>query len=253
MPERRESLVKLLAELRTRFAQELDERCNTMENLALSMEKEVYAAEQYNELYRRVHSLKGAGGTNGFYFITACCHQLESFLSELPAEGRLDSVAVNTILAYIDLLRRAKDCPQDDKGLAVVSQELENLSKKVMKKRWLVMVAEQSTMLSSLYCQVLESLPLKIVQEKNGLAALTRLIQDPFDLAIIGKELHELNGNAVMAALRSSHSNRRSIPAILVTSRDVTETEQMLFSTVLQKNERLAENIYSTVQSIVSA
>ncbi|OZG71111.1 hypothetical protein BTA51_22285 [Hahella sp. CCB-MM4] len=252
MSKSTEELAKLLIDLRERFVAELDERCDFMESLVLSMEKNPYSKNQYNELYRRVHSLKGSGGTYGFSSITAGCHQLENLLTECPPEGKLPSTTANNILAYVDLFRRVKEFPHDDKGQIEICNELESLSKRVMKKRWLVMVAEESPMLRSLYHQALEHMPVKIVQETNGLSALTRLIQEPFELAIVGRELYALNGIAILSALRVSNSNRRHIPAILVTSRDVTSAERNLFHNVLKKDEHLAGNICQEVEKVIS-
>jgi len=52
----------------------------------------------------------------------------------------------------------------------------------------------------------------------NGIAALDRLLHQPFELLIIARELGALSGTALVAALRESHCRNRGIPVILVSS-----------------------------------
>ena len=61
---------KMLRQLRATFLDELPERLDRLDNLLLDIEKLGAATgEEFNELYRGVHSIKGSGGTHGLHII----------------------------------------------------------------------------------------------------------------------------------------------------------------------------------------
>ncbi len=66
-----------------------------------------------------------------------------------------------------------------------------------------MLIVESARLMTELYQKMLRDLPLQLTNEDNGLTALERLLHEPYDLLIVGRELKELNGIALMAALRS--------------------------------------------------
>lgn len=104
----KDSFQALLANMRAEFLDEFPERCGHLEDLVLSLEKSPANHETFNELYRKVHSLKGSGGTHGLNIVTTVCHQLETRLTDAAAKQAFGKAFVSAALAYVDMLRKVQ-------------------------------------------------------------------------------------------------------------------------------------------------
>lgn len=205
----------LVAGMRDEFVVELPERCDTLEDGVLALERGTPHA--FDELYRHIHSLKGAGGTFGLPLVTHICHQFESFI--INVRDNFDSLAVSYALSYIDLLRRVAEASDREGAFAMaIEHELEQLRISSMPGCASVLLVEPSAATRK-FCQgVLEPLGVRIVSQDHGLPTLELLLHQPFDLLIAARELPDLNAPALVAALRESGSRNKDIPAILISS-----------------------------------
>ncbi len=204
----------LLIGMRDDFVEELPERCDFLEESVLTLKRN--AANSFDELYRRVHSLKGSGGTFGLPLVTSICHQFESFIS--VARGHFDPLAISHALSYVDLLRRVAEMPADSAAAAAIEHDLEQLRISSMPGCASVLLIEPS-IATRKFCQgVLASLWVRLVSQDRGLPALELLLHQPFDLLIAARELPDLNALALIAALRESGSRNKDIPVILISS-----------------------------------
>jgi len=87
--------------------------------------------------------------------------------------------------------------------------------------------------MTGLYQKALEVLPLQLTVVDDGLTALARLLHEPFDFVIVGRELKEFNGMALMVAVRAAEARNQNIPAILVSSKRGSIPDQARFSAPL--------------------
>lgn len=203
----------LLIGMRDDFVGELPERCDLLEECVLALKRN--SVNSFDELYRRVHSLKGSGGTFGLPLVTSICHQFESFISSM--RGHFDQLAMSHALSYVDLLRRVADRP-DNATAAAIEHDLEQLRISSMPGCASVLLIEPSVATRK-FCQgVLESLWVRLASQDHGLSALELLLHQPFDLLIAARELPDLNALALVAALRESGSRNKDIPVILISS-----------------------------------
>ena len=243
----------LLKGMREGFLAELPERCDNCDELILTLEKSPDDREAFNELYRSVHSLKGSGGTHGLSIITTLCHQLENLLTDTDAQKGFDPVFATRALAYVDLLRQVETAAQQDKPVySTIEAELDALRVLTLQRRKAGLIAESSTAMAGLYQKALDALPLQLTVMDNGLAALARLLHEPFDFVIVGRELKELNGVALMAALRSAQSPNQNVPAILVSSKRDAVPDHVRFSAALSRDQKLAGNLVAAVRGVLS-
>jgi chemotaxis protein histidine kinase CheA len=244
----------LLAGMRQEFLGELPERCDRIDDLILTLEVSPNDREAFNELYRSVHSLKGSGGTHGLSIITTLCHQLENLISETDARRGFGEAFATRALAYVDLLRQVEAIARQDKpDYSAIETELEVLRQLTLQRRKAGLIAESSTMMAGLYQKALETLPLQLTVVDNGLMALGRLLHEPFDFIIVGGELKELNGMAMMAALRTAHARNQHVPAILISSRRDSIPNHAGFSATLPRDQDLAGNLVAAVRTALSA
>ena len=254
MSSNMEAFQALLEGMRNDFLGELPERCDGFDALILTLEKTPDDREAFNELYRGVHSLKGSGGTHGLGIITTLCHQLENLLSETDAQQGFGASFATRALAYVDLLRQVESAAQQDRpDYSAIESELEALRQLTLQRRKAGLIAESSSVMAGLYQKALEALPVQLTVVNNGMAALARLLNEPFDFVIVGRELRELNGMALMAALRTAQARNQNIPAILVSSKHDAIPDHVRFSAVLPRDQRLTSNLVAAVRAVLPA
>lgn len=238
----------LLKQLRDEFVAEFPERCDALEECVLAFENGRVGA--FDDLYRRVHSLKGAGSQFGLSILTAICHQFESFLSS----GGLTSNQLSTsyALSYIDLLKRvAENVGSEGANFHDVERELEDLRKSSMPNRASVLLIEPSPSRRKMCQGVLASLGVRIVAQDRGMTALEQLLHEPFDLLVAARELPDLNTTAVVAALRESTGRNKRIPVILVSSNSTPIAEHLDIHAVLARDGDFIPNLTKEVSAIL--
>jgi len=242
----------LLEGMRADFLAELSERCDSFEACVLALEKDPADREAFNALYRGGHSLKGAGGTHGLPVVTGICHQLENLLSEADADQSWAAVFADRALALVDLVRDVEPVSrQPTPDYSAIEARLDVQRRLTLRRRKAVMIAESSKMMAALYQNVLQALPMQFSVEDDGLIALERLLSEPFDLLITGRELKTLNGIALMTALRVSQGDNREIPALLITSnRDVVPAHAQV-SAVIHREHDLSARLFSEVRAVL--
>jgi chemotaxis protein histidine kinase CheA len=241
----------LLAGMRNDFLAELPERCDSFDNLILTLERFPNDREAFNSLYRGVHSLKGSGGTHGLSIITTLCHQLENLLSETDANQCFSVTFSTRALAYVDLLRQVETAARlEPPDYSPIEAELEKLRQTMPQRHKAGLIAETSPAMARLYQKSLEGQPLQLTMVDDGLTALAQLLHEPFDFVIVGRELRELNGVALMLALRAAEARNQNIPAILISSKRDTIPEQARFSAILSRDQKLAVNLPAAVQKV---
>ncbi len=249
-----ENFQALLQGIRERFLDELPERCDAFDNLVLALEKNSGDREAFNELFRGVHSMKGSGGTHGLAVLTTICHQLENLLSEASDAGDFGETFASRALAYVDLVRRVEIYARKaNPDYADIEANLEKLRQSRLKSRKAVMLVESSTVMTHLYQQAFAGMPVQLSVAESGLVGLERLLRERFDFVVVGRELKELNGIALMLALRAANAVNRNIPAILVSNNHDAVPANAGFQAVLARDQHLADNLVAAIQPILKS
>jgi chemotaxis protein histidine kinase CheA len=239
----------LLAEMQADFLDELPERCDRIEQGVMALERK--EADAFNELYRQVHSLKGAGGMFGVPVITTICHQFETFVSEV--HDRFDQQASSTALAYVDLLRKtAKPAGRDAAGVAAIEQVLDRMRVSTLSGRLSVLLVEPSEAMRKLYNEVFADKPVQLVTLGRGLEALERMLHEPFDLLVASRELPDLNAIALMAAVRESDCRNKNIQAILVSSNPAPVPKHLNIRATVRRDPKLVPTLSQHVLDVLA-
>ncbi len=240
----------LLNQLRDEFVAEFPERCDSLEECVLAFEKGREGA--FDDMYRRVHSLKGSGSQFGLSIVTSICHQFESFLSS----GALTTDALSTsfALSYVDLLKRVSEViGSDNANYHDIERSLEELRKSSMPARASVLLIEPSPSRRKLCQGVLNSLGVRVVIQERGMTALEQLLHEPFDLLVAARELPDLNTVAVVSALRESNSRNKSIPVILVSSNSSPVPTHLNINAVLARDAQFIPNLSQAASTILQS
>ena len=255
MTDNLDAFQALLAKMRGEFLAELPERCDSLDDLIVRLEKAPTDRDIFDELFRGVHSLKGSGGTHGLSIITTICHQLENLLTDTDSDPKLDFNAAfaTRALAYLDLLRQVEQVAQDkNPNYGEIDADMEKLRQVGLQSRKTGLIVESSPAMAGFYKQVLETLPVQLSLVDNGMTALGRLLHENFDFVIVGREIKELNGIALMAAVRASQSHNNDIPAILVSSKIDAVPDHAAFNAKILRDQNLPVNLLTAARKILA-
>ena len=244
----------MLAELRVGYIAELPTRLEEIEDIILNLQKTASFVEDYQELYRHIHSVKGSAGTHGLHIISRICHVLEDKVTEI--EGAQESFSNEMLaewLVFIDLLRTALDLIRNSVvDFTEVEAELERLSGLGVIYEFKCMVIMDSELHRKLVLSAFDKYPIKFRFENNGYDALGILLKESYDVLITNMEVSDLQGLPVISALRLSNSQNKDIPSILLTSRKVASTGKKIAPNyIVQKNADLIENLNIAARNIM--
>jgi len=256
MPENnssKESLDIILAALRDDYLANLPTYFHEMETQILALEDEAQFKEQYQALYRNVHSLKGSGGTHGLFVITKICHRFEDHLTEYHQLTKLTQEQASHVLKFVDLLVSAREQILNDVDISTaIEHDLDELDVIVNKNIIKILIVGQSDLTIQIISQVLKEYPVQLVLLSDGIQTLEKLVHDKFDMIFIGMELAVLNGLAVIAATRLSKSVNSKIPTILLTTKaDITVDSLLDVNYIIQRDSNLVHNVEKVVKKLM--
>lgn len=238
----------LLKQLRDEFVAEFPERCDGLEESVLAFEQGREGA--FDDIYRRVHSLKGSGSQFGFSLVTSICHQFESFLSS--GNFTTEQLSLSYALSYVDLLKRmAEVVGQEGVSTQELEHELDDLRKSSMPGRATVLLIEPSPSRRKMCQGVLATLGVRIVAQDRGMFALEQMLHEPFDLLVAARELPDLNTVAIVAALRESNGRNKNVPVILVSSNTTPIPEYLSINAVLARDAHFIPNLAKVASEIL--
>ena len=230
------SVAELLEHLREGFLDELPARVNEIEDEVMSSKD----SDSYDKLFRIVHSLKGSAGSYNFHVVTKVAHSMEDVMLALMQRNQFGTIStIDLLLKFIDIMRdtvaslaATNEAPQN------VDERLDDLREQVFTETLKILIVEPSKLHASLIEHTLQSLPVDFTFTTDGMLALDSLLLNKYDLLITSLESSRLNGNALVAALRLTHSFNRNIKTILITSRDTAKiANKKDFNEILDRRE----------------
>lgn len=244
---------EMLLTLTNSFLDELPDRCQSIEDLVLMLEKSKHnPGDAFAQLFREVHSLKGSGGTHGFSIITRICHQLENLMSEAAELKRFDEKFISQALSHVDLLRQVpvKGLAEHDPRWDDLDKALDTLHSQVLAKRRSGLLVEPSSAMARLYLQAVAHRSVRWTVVDSGLKALELLLHQNFDLAVVGRELKDINGVALVLALRENRARNQNIDVILITSSTAGLPPQARINSVIKRGVNAVTELQRAVDSL---
>ncbi len=110
------------------FLDETEEQLDDLVETMLSLENFSTNAEDLNEAFRLIHSIKGSAGMMGLDQITVLTHHLEDRFERFRSGTEmLDEKTMNLVLRCIDFLRQCNDRLRDGESLASPTELLGEL------------------------------------------------------------------------------------------------------------------------------
>jgi CheY-like chemotaxis protein len=225
--------------LKSDFLDSLSGKSDQIEELVLKLAGQNRQSARFEEVYRLIHSLKGAGGTHGLPIVSAICHYFEDLLVNPDVE--FNQQFITHALAINDLLKQiSRDGHSTGpNALHSVAERYEELQKTYSTGVTSILILESSKTMCLLLQRFLAGYHVRLTLMQDGLLALQRLIHEPVDLIIVSVELANLKGPALITAIQMNKALNANTPVIFLTS----QTEQHLYSlhgvTVLPRTPEL--------------
>lgn len=243
---------QLMQQLRMNYLAELPDRINELEQRTLDLKRADDFAQQYEELYRKIHSLKGSAGTYGLQIISSICHQLEDTITCIANDSsKVDDSFLDRCIAYLDLMRDViKETMQGKTSFREIEAALARMRAAATEKHLTALLVESSRVNSALYLGTLKSLPIQFSVVDSGYAALGLLLHSHYDLLITGQETPMLNGFSLIAAMRLNQGLNHDIHAMLLTSSSNLKIPPAAMPvTIINRDARIGAELFREVQS----
>lgn len=248
---------ELLDKLAKSYLEELPRRLSDIESIVLSTESGSEFADEFENLYRQVHSMKGTAGTYGFHIITAICHKFEDALSVTQGDKTLFcATGANHWLKYIDLLRTAvNELENNNSNFSAIEQDLATLiNHQVSHSQPTIncLIVSNSQLYENLFATAFSHTPIMLSFCTDGHEALGRLLNEKFDLLITEMETPSLNGIALTGALRLSNNRNNKITTVLLTSTASFKNSRNIDPDyIIVKDNQFIDNLTETIQQII--
>ncbi len=204
--------------MREEYLVSLPEKIETLEYLVMQIAKSGQESDQWEELLRSVHSIKGGAGSFGVGFVATACHALETILFE-SGRGRFD---VDLCLQFTDMLSGyAREYLKNSHAVdeAAYAEMLRRLTPTREHHGFRVLVVENTKAMSDYYANTIrEKYDITEIYARTGLEAFSRLLREGFDVLLTSMHVGELDGLSLIAALKVVRGPNRCIPTFLITS-----------------------------------
>jgi CheY-like chemotaxis protein len=243
---------KLLLDLRNSYISDLPVQFDELEQMVFSLKEPDNFVANFQELFRKVHSMKGSAGTHGLNIVTRVCHQFEDQLHIVDGTpARLSDTLFENWLKFVDLLRATLELVNtNDNKFTNIENELDSLRSSIYTGEYSVLIVEDSKSTGKLCYQALEDMPLRISVIDDGFQALELLLNSQFDLLISSMEVKTLNGIGLIAAIKMSSSPSKDLKTILLTSKDEISTSDLIKPDyILRKDVNLIQNLHEIATS----
>ena len=245
---------ELLQQLKVTYISGIPAHLQEMEACILAMEDGNDYQENFEALYRKAHSLKGSGGTYGYPIITSACHQMEDFISDtLQDADNVAPHAFDNILKYIDILKDIQvlllNKSDDFNG---IEEQLRNLKGDLLPQEINgILVGPTNNMYTQFCTQVFSQANAHCTVVESGMEALQRLLHEHFDFLVTSRENVDLNGSALIAALKLNQGKGSELKTILTTSNpDLEICEAAKPDYIVLKNKSFDVSLLGTIEEI---
>jgi CheY-like chemotaxis protein len=248
-----EQVKAMLSALRSNYLRDLPSQLDELEQLVLELERTGFETEGSRELYRRIHSLKGSGGTYSLHVLSDICHPFEDLISNLLEHSDLfNNGFVEIALAYLDLLRKVQATYRDGQEPgSEIKLALQELRRQASLSLHSALVVDVSDVVVGMLRDILKSSHFRVEVLNDGYAALGRILSEPFDVVITGLEIKRLNGLALISAVQRAGTRVGKTKTILLTSTQLKlGADKPDF--ILKKDAELRKNLNQALAEIVS-
>jgi CheY-like chemotaxis protein/HPt (histidine-containing phosphotransfer) domain-containing protein len=225
----------------------LPEKFDELEQLIIQLEETSELDEILRVIKGIVHSIKGSAGSYDLEFISKVCHHFETCLEQIDPDKesvisyskskfflQINDLLVEYVSSY-GILPSFDQETFEKKFIEIIEGagmeiDLSSINKEKEKKLirdvdpslyenpHRLLIVEPVKTFQTIYTNLFRNLPVEIKFESDGYNALGMLLKEKFDSLITSNKTKLLDGNGLIAGLKSSSGQNSNIHSILVTS-----------------------------------
>jgi HPt (histidine-containing phosphotransfer) domain-containing protein/CheY-like chemotaxis protein len=216
----------LMAKLRQEFLDTAEDHLSEIDAMLRGLRGGRGGDETASEIRRRVHSLKGMGGTFGYPLITVISHRMEDYLAELDA---LAGPNLEDAQVFVDRMRDVVDgvFQPDDPNTADIVRTLPDKTHfdvaEVTKTDVEVMLVSPKDTASHFVERELRACGYRVVNEPSSFGVFEHVVRTRPDMIIATAVMEGLSGIDLACALAAMPATR-TIPFALLTSFEDSDT-----------------------------
>lgn len=242
----------MLRQLRTTYLTEMTETLGEIESDILALERTNRFGEMFERGYRKVRALKGSASVYSLPIVGKICNQLEEHLNLFGADPELLTPdMLERCRAHIALLHKAQEAARHGaEHFNDVDDELHTLRSKMLGPRFSALIVEISKVNIKLCTEIMKGYPAHVTVIDSGYQALELLLQQKYQLLIVGMEVKLLNGLALVAAVRMSARGNQDIQAILLTSSKLPSLKRTVDPNfIVARDSNFSQNLARAIET----
>lgn len=242
----------LLVKMRRAYLGEVPACLDSAKHSIIALQDYGYDEAIFSNLYRQVHDLNAAAASHGLKIISTICLPLEDYLgTALGTEEKISIGFSDAVLAYIDLLREAHALlDHNQESFQDIEAKLIALRAGSLDTQRTALIVETSRLSVNLMLKTLQQFRFHVVVLEDGYAALGRVLAEPFDLLISSLEVRQLNGMALIAAMKLAQKKPQRTKAVLLSANTELQSQANGPDFVIPKDAQLAPNLKAILELI---
>ncbi|EQC43896.1 response regulator [Bacteriovorax sp. Seq25_V] len=238
-------------ELKLATMSELEDHLAELSDVLYGKEVSEFGTDDYNQMFRVIHSIKGNTRACGFDSIAEISHLFESKLIQLKnGEIEFDSKSYDTSLMYLNSLSDYLEILKVDLTADFDFYDLTNMiqnqaSDKPMKKNnFKFLIIDDDPDIQEIVSTYLkESFNCEIATSANGQEGLRESQAKTYDVIICDYMMPELDGKAFINQLRKSVGGNQHTPIIFLSGyRPEINADEQVWEKVFFAEKPLSEN-----------
>ncbi|HYX33158.1 MAG TPA: Hpt domain-containing protein [Oligoflexus sp.] len=174
------------------------------------------------EILRRLHSNKGSAGALGYNVISDVIHSIEESLLDRKSAQHIEPLLakVDVLKKLINLSRNSKlTRPQFLAEYEKIGREFK--SQASFSQKFKVLIVDTSATTFNYLVKNSKLANVELNSCSNGLTALNKVIHEKYSIVVCGAVLHELDGPALIAAIKINESTSRVKTVIMSSNRNL--------------------------------
>jgi HPt (histidine-containing phosphotransfer) domain-containing protein/CheY-like chemotaxis protein len=209
-----------LSNMRVDFIDNSLDRMDELETIIVRLKSgQGERPEEFLDLQRHIHSLKGSAGSYGFQLVSQIAHRIEDYIETADHIGPAELDAIQGFLDRVRAILEAGDDPEPDEAAAILARlpSAAAAEAPVVRRHVNTLLVMPKGVQRKIIAQELAGWGMRLSMVENGVDSIQAAVCHPPGLIIASQELPDFSG-VQLARLFGTMEATESCPFVLVTT-----------------------------------
>ena len=249
---------ELIESMKERFIETATEKINDLDDMIGSLRTDDAEHAALMRSFRgEVHSLKGAGGTFGFPFVSVVCHRLEQFIE---ADRSYSKAELDGVQLFVDELRgiiEGHEDPDEDtseKILATLPKPFGEKPSVQTTKELLIVLASPMAAIRQMAEFFLAEEGCQVLSTGSSLDAFRLAVENRPDMLISSIQMETIGGLDLARAVSAVSFLQNTRISLMTSSSDAGEVRSGIpkqFATI--RTDQMEEDLANAVAAVIGS